>query len=276
MHDTTWIPPKYKNAFCDVERRFIFESYPLKIALETSFSSLKLSADECKRIYKAAIEENIKNNVGQLTLLVTYPHIAAEVLDEFDISAVILVHVKNIVVLTDTLREDFRKKYKCPLGIYIPDLLDLSEEEIEDVAYAAGKEKLPVYINFLRTLEEAGSLDKIYNKSPAKVLEEFGYLDRECYVVGCNFLDKDDAQILASCNTKVILTPLEDMMLGQGAINLKMLFEQGLDVSLGSGVHSCLDMESQAKIAVGNTANLMYNPFPISEEEYKSLIELEW
>lgn len=276
MQDTVWQPPKYKNDFCDVEERFIFATLPLKNAMETSFGSLRLSAQDCRRIYKAAIEENMKNDVGQLTLLVSHPHIVAEILEELDINATILVNAKNYVVLTSSLLEDFRKKYKFPLAIYIPDLLDLSEEEIEDVVYFAGKEKFPIYINFLRSLEEAGSLDKIYGKSPAKVLEEFGYLDRECYLVGCNFLDKDDAQILSSYNTKIILTPLADMLLGQGAINLKMLFEQGLDISLGSGIHNCLDMESQAKIAVGNTANLMYNPFPITEEEYKSLIELDY
>lgn len=274
MQDTIWQPIKYKNAFCDVEGKFVFETLPLQNAIENDFGSLNLSLQDCRQIYKSTIQENIKNNVAKLSILVSNPFLAAEILEELDINATIVMNVKNSDALSNTLLEDFKRKYKFPLAIYIPQLLDLSEEEIENIVYLAGKEKITIYINFLRSLEEAGSLDKIYGKSPAKVLEEFGCLDRECYLVGCNFLDKDDAQILSSYNTKIILTPLEDMLLGQGFVNLKMLFEQGLKINLGSGIHNCLEMQSQAKIALGNTANLMYDPFPILEEEYKSLFEI--
>ena len=268
----------YHNAFCDVEKSVLFEFLPLKRALEIINENIKLdfSKDEMAELSRYVLMKNILGNVSEISLKVSDPSSAIKYMLEYGISGKVLVDGRQILDLRLTKEVLYllkQNQVNIEIGIFIDGILNYSEDELNAISEFVGKEKLPVYINFLRTLDEAGTLDKTYGKSPARVLEDFGFLDRECYCIGCNFLDKDDAEVLAGYDTEIILTPLADMKLGRGAINLQMLFGQGLKVGLGSGEFREILMIGEAGIALGNTANLMYTPFPATEEQSNGMLQ---
>ncbi len=269
----------YINSFCNALKSVCFEFLPFEKALEISDNlSDLLTNEEIKEINRYMVLKNLESKVSELTLITHEVNSAVQTMLEFDLTGSVLIYGKSIQdfnLFKSQVDDLMQKQDKIKIGIYIDNILDFSEEDLCKLSDFTGKEKLPIYLNFLRTLDEAGSLDKLYGKSPAKVLEDFGFLDRKCYCVGCNFLDKDDAEVLYFNHAYIILTPLSDMMLGKGAVNLQMLLGQGLTVSLGSDSYIPIDMNLEGKIALGNTANLMYDPKPIERVQIYEMISSE-
>ncbi len=270
----------FQNSFCYGEKAALTEFVNLKkvIKILTNEIPLNLSKEEILECCRYMVMKNAKFNVTDLTVFSSEPELALQSMLEVGMKGKVLVDAKKIIekAFTKIELEKLRQNsLKIEIGIFINGILNFSEEELSILAEFAGREKLPVYINFLRTLDEAGVLDKTNGKSPARVLEDFGFLDRKCYCLGCNFLDKDDAEILASYDAEIVLTPTMDMLFGRGFINLQMLFGQGLKVSLGTGESFTTKMRAEAGVAMGNTANLMYDPFPIKYEQLDNMYEID-
>lgn len=113
------------------------------------------------------------------------------------------------------------------------DVAEKSEKELDDLNKSATKRKL--FMKVGQDLEQLGAIDKFYHKTLSEVLEEFGFLDRDCVLVGGNCLEKDELRLLKSYDTKVVLVPNEDARLGRRATNLVTLQNLGFEISLGSG-----------------------------------------
>ena len=112
-----------------------------------------------------------------------------------------------------------------------------------------------------------GQIDKLYGMSPARFLEEEGFLDRECLILGGNYLDKDDLNILSQYDARVVVTPRSDMLLGRGFINLSPLKSQGLALGFATDIHPYTDMLAEVYLAAGQTANLMHDAKAVQFEE---------
>ena len=143
---------------------------------------------------------------------------------------------------------------------YIQNLHLLSPPEVDEIVLALGKNKCKLYIEFARSLEEVGQIDKVFERSPARMLEEYGLLDRGATLIGCNHVDKDDLSVLALNEVEIVLTPVYDMQNGLGAVNLYPLMGCEIPFTVASGGSGFFDMTVQAKLALGNTANIMYSP----------------
>ena len=271
----------YNNSYCDLDKSLLFEFFDLDDAIEMVNNNdySFISENDCKELYEYVVLKNLHNDVKELTIKAKFPLQAFEVLKKHGLFGNILCDAR--VLLNDffkktcflkSLQEKIKEQDKIFLAILCDDILSFSEAELSLISELAGKQKLPLYINFLRTLDEAGNLDKLYNKSPARVLEDFGFPDRKAYLVGCNFLDKDDANLLASYEASLIITPLSDMMLGRGAVNLQMPLNEGIEIKIGSDCYPFVDMLEEGKIATGNTANIMFDPFAITRQELEKMI----
>ncbi len=271
----------YNNSFCDFDKSLLFEFLDLDDAIDLiENKNFELIAEkDCKELYEYVVLKNLNNDVKELTVRANFPLIAFEVMKKHGMNGKVLCDAR--ILLDDyfkktnklkNLQDVFALQNKLQLAVYIDNLLALSEGELSIISEIVGKNKLPLYLNFLRSLDEAGTLDKIYSKSPARVLEDFGLLDRKAYIIGCNFLDKDDASVLAGYEASIIITPLADMMLGRGAVNLQMPLNEGVEVKLGSDCYPFVDMLEEGKIASGNTANLMFDPFAVSRQELEGMI----
>lgn len=263
----------YKNSFADVEKSVMFEFVGVQSALglieegeEKAF--LKDQVLDMNRYF---VLSNLMADTKEITLYSIYPQLAIKAMEEFGMNGKVLFDAQ-LLLTGKNFDALFKGKTNIKGAYFIDDILKYSQTQLSAISDALAKQQAEVYINFYRTLNEAGTLDNIFKKSPAKVLEDFGFLDRKIHLVGCNFLDKDDALILAQYNVDIISTPLADMMLGRGAINLQSILASGLSVHLGSGEYPYPDMLQEGKIALGNTANLMYDPFALTKQQIEDMV----
>lgn len=141
--------------------------------------------------------------------------------------------------------------------VLLDDILSLSEKQLGDIALYCGKHKLPVLINYGRSLYEMGTIDKTFNLSPARFLEEMGFLDRKCALLGANHLDKDDLEILSQYEAKIVLTPQEDGLLGRSAVNLAPMLAKSIELGFASGAFPYVNMLAEVNLAAFNTSSAM-------------------
>ena len=116
-----------------------------------------------------------------------------------------------------------------------------SEAELDNLSENAAKAKSKLFMKVGLDLDELGAIDKHYQKTLAQVLEDFGFLDRDCVLVGGNCLEKDELQTLKDYDAKVVLTPYEDGRLGRRQNNLRMLKNFDFDMCFGSGAMAEID-----------------------------------
>ncbi len=252
----------FKNYFCDAISCSLGEFidvYDSQFDEDELLS--KLSKEEINIICQYAIVKNKIAGVGELYLKVPIASIGREALEMFEMGGKVIISAKQKEDLTTN---DF---VGDRVILYIEDLLDYKEGALSDIADFLGRTDMPVIINLGRTLEEVGKLVNRYGKSPVEVLEDFGYLDRECYVYGLNFIDKDDQKLLSSYNANIIFSPRSDGEEGRGAINLYNFIYNRLKFVFSSGKCYNIDMLAEGKLARINTNNLMYEKGLIKDEE---------
>ena len=252
----------FKNYFCDAISCSLGEFidvYDSQFDEDELLS--KLSKEEINIICQYAIVKNKIAGVGELYLKVPIASIGREALEMFKMGGKVIISAKQKEDLTTN---DF---VGDRVILYIEDLLDYKEGALSDIADFLGRTDMPVIINLGRTLEEIGKLVNRYGKSPVEVLEDFGYLDRECYVYGLNFIDKDDQKLLASYNANIIFSPRSDGEEGRGAINLYNFIYNRLKFVFSSGKCYNIDMLAEGKLARIKTNNLMYEKGLIKDEE---------
>ena len=111
--------------------------------------------------------------------------------------------------------------------------------------------------------------------SPAEVIESFGFLDRECFLYGLNYIDKDDQKLLKTYDPTLIFMPKNDGEEGRGAINLFNFIYNGLKFCFSSGKCYNINMLDQAKLGLINTANLMHERNLISSSQLIASLEMQ-
>lgn len=235
------------NYYCDVLASFANE---FKKALPCD---LVLSQDQERALCEYAVVKNKLAGVGKLNLSCSCPDLALNALKKYDMQGCAVV-------------DDFEK---CKEGciFHIKDVLALSESQLQEYSMELGLKKKPCMITFGRSLYDMGQIDKTYNMSPVTFLEDMGFLDRECFILGGNFLDKDDLSLLSQYDATLILSPRSDMLAGRGFVNLAPLKSQNLTLGFASDIHPKVDMLGEGNLAVGQTANLMYDVNIVSLNE---------
>lgn len=243
----------FKNYYCDPLASFVYEGLP-----RLDLSDITVTPEQEEWLCEYAIIKNKIAGVSELNIAFSQPVIVRQLLNKYGMTGRPVVSELN----------------KCDKDciFHIKDILALSEVQLQEVAERVGMLKIPCMITFGRTLDEMGQLDKLYGMSPARVLEDMGFLDRECWILGGNHLDKDDLTILSQYDAKVILTPRSDMLLARGFVNLAPLKSQGLTLGFATEVHPYADMLAECYLAAGQTANLMRDYDIVTFEELSKFL----
>ncbi len=257
----------YYNCYCDAIRTALNCFLPVEES-EALLEEVNFSNEELLTLARFALALNSRAGVGKVNLSVPNADILPY-FEEFGLEGKVILPFEAIGSLKTSDYVGGR------VAMEVKSLLDEDEKTLSAISDLSGKMKLPVFIGFGRTLEEVGRISQKYNLSPARVLEDFGFLDRKCYLLGCNFIDKDDFDIIYSYGGKVILTPRCDMMLGRGAVNLYSLENKGISFRFASESYPFIDMANEAEIARGNTSNLLYERGLISTESLLKALLLE-
>ena len=158
------------------------------------------------------------------------------------------------------------------LMLEINNLQEHNGGSLAEISDFCGLTQMPILIHFGRDLESVGKIVNKFSLSPASLLEEYGFLDRQCYLYGMNYIDKDDQILLANYSPTLILAPKSDGYQGKGGINLYNLIYNRLKFVFSSGNCYNIDMLKEGLIALLNTNNLMNSSSLVDRSEILSAL----
>lgn len=211
---------------------------------------------------EGVVEKNIAVGVSELNLLTHDPFAAAEKYKKFNLTG-------KIIIYADDYKKNVTKKLTkqgFDLAIYI-DLLSFNERELEKLSLTC----LPVFIPLYDDLTRTGQIDSQFGMSPAKLIEEMGFLDRDCTIVGGTYADKDDLELLGSYGAKIAVCPVWQSQKGAALTNIVLMQKYGLKIGLGNGGNPEIDLAKESEYLYLTTLSLLENPQAITLEEIQKL-----
>lgn len=131
-----------------------------------------------------------------------------------------------------TVYKTVRKPGDCDYPrLYLPGLTD--DNLTDAVAEAVLSRKATAICAAGYSLDESGAVDVRFHLSPVQLLHKLGLLDGGT-IVGGVYLDRDDVDLMAQCDAKLILCPTSSMGHGFGVPHYSAYIRK-LEVTLGSG-----------------------------------------
>ena len=242
---------EFKNLYCDAISCGLGQFIEID---ETNYMDVvnSLSREEIECICQYSVLKNKLAGVGELNLKVPYCRMGVDALERYGLrgNEILSAQTVNGLCAKDLLGGR--------MIVEIESIDNYNATALSDIADFCATTDTPVVVNFGQSLEEVGRVVNKFGQSPASVLEGYGLLDRKCFLKGFNFIDKDDQILLSNYNPTVILSPLSDAECGKGAINLYNLIYNRLTFCFSSDKCYNIDMLREAKTALLNTNNLMY------------------
>lgn len=141
------------------------------------------------------------------------------------------------------------------------------EKTLSDLSLKIAKERKVPFLKIGQDLVSLGSIDKEFGKSVARVLEDFGFLDRRAVVVGGNCLEKDELEILRGYDCGFVLLPNDDGKFGRRVTNLVSLMSKDFNIALGSGNSSEIDFFAYMRQLIFGMRSLFEDKDCISERQ---------
>ena len=212
----------------------------------------------------------LKNKMaGVEKMFIRMPRTTKTFFDEYKMKGRLIVPAtKMFDLVTDDIVGD-------RIMLEIDNLIDITEGYLSQVSDFLGRTESPVMIKIGKDLKEVGQIVNRYNMSPIETLENFGFLDRECYLQGLNFIDKDDQKLIKDYDAVVVFSPRSDGEEGLGGINLYNFDNRGLKFVFSSGKCYNIDMLAEGKLALINTANLLYKRGLVSQQRVMEALQTE-
>lgn len=240
----------FKNAYCDALTCGLGAFYDVNEENRKEILE-KLSREDVEYICEYVIVKNKLAGVREINLKVPYVKSGIKAMDKYGLAGneILSVDYVNGLATKDIVGGRF--------ALEIEDLNAYNPTALTDVCDFCATTDTPIIVHFGRTLESVGQIVNKFGVSPASLLEEYGFLDRECLLYGINYIDKDDQLLLANYNPTLILSPRSDADEGKGEINLYNLIYNRLKFCFSSGNCYNIDMFGEAKLAKHNTNNLM-------------------
>ena len=220
-----------------------------------------LSLQEKETVIEYAVAKNVQAGVGTLNIKVPAFGMGLKLLDKYHLKGREIVTAKKYAQMPTSSLVGGRTM------LDIESLVDYNQDLLSAISDFSARANVPLAIELASDLENVGKIVNAYLSSPAEVLESFGLLDRECFVYGLNYLDKDDQKIVKDYDKTCIFSPQSDGKRGMGAINLFNFIYHRLKFGFSSGKCYNVDMLFEGKLAVLNTFNLMHESGNISTEE---------
>ena len=143
--------------------------------------------------------------------------------------------------------EDIKGDAICISSLTLPD-------EVIDACIEYVLENKPkLYVVACVSLGDVGIIEARFHLSPIMLLHKLGLLDQNCTIVGANYLDNDDVDLMAQCGASVVLCPSYSLGGGYGFPNVVPLLKKLNEVTLGT-----FDNQFNASGSVMDEARLLY------------------
>lgn len=214
-------------------------------------------------IQSHAVEKNIDGKVKFLQAFSLDPLQTISQLRKANMSGRVLIDAASALnqnLLKQILNQNF------PIAVYV-DILKLEESDLEKISFL----NLPVVIPLFEDLIRTGQISSKYDCSPAKFIEDMGFLDRDCTILGGVYADKDDLQILGDYGAKIVVCPISLAKSGSTFANIPLMQKYGIKVMLGSGSEEEIDFEKQIEFLYLTQLALLQNPKAVSKNQIISL-----
>lgn len=122
----------------------------------------------------------------------------------------------------------------CTPIVFIEDILNLTEPEIEQIYLFAKSNNANLMVTVNENLEQVGICHNETKQTPIELVESYGLFDLNLTLLKCQSVDKYDLDILKKYNARVVITPIKDLINGDGITPVVSLVENNLEVSVAS------------------------------------------
>ncbi len=249
----------FKNYYCDALYCALGEFFD-KEKIDEILNSKTLTQQQVKQLCEYAVIKNKIAGVTFLNLKVPDFGYGIELLEKYNMNGYEIVSANLMNCMPSKVLVGQR------LMLEVESLLEYNENFLSDLSDLSAKIDIPIIFALGQDLEEVGKIVNKFKMSPVQTLESFGFLDRECYVLGLNFIDKDDQKLMRDYGATCIFSPCCDGEEGKGAINLYNFIYNDLKFRFSSRRNHNIDMLKECWLAMVNTSNLMFE---------KDLIKIE-
>ncbi len=250
---------KFINNYCDAIYCSLGEFISINEEIYQKIKS-KLSTEEMSLVLEYAVLKNKLSGVGYLNIKTPVCGLGVSALNKHNLQGNEIIDAKDYNTLPT-------KAFIGEKIIFeVENLLDYNEFLLSQLADFSAKLHMPMLFKVGQDLEEVGKIVNMYKCSPIELIESFGFLDRKCYLLGLNFIDKDDQKLIKQYDGKCIFCPRSDGEEGKGAINLYNFIYNDIKFGFSSGKCYNIDMLGECKLAKINTNNLMYDNSLIDDE----------
>lgn len=249
----------FKNYYCDALYCALGEFFD-KEKIDEILNSKTLTQQQVKQLCEYAVIKNKIAGVTFLNLKVPDFGYGIELLEKYNMNGHEIVSANLMNCMPSKALVGQR------LMLEVESLLEYNENFLSDLSDLSAKIDIPIIFALGQDLEEVGKIVNKFKMSPVQTLESFGFLDRECYVLGLNFIDKDDQKLMRDYGATCIFSPCCDGEEGKGAINLYNFIYNDLKFRFSTRRNHNIDMLKECWLAMVNTSNLMFE---------KDLIKIE-
>lgn len=248
---------KFANFYCDPLSLIAEKERHEKLSTFTNQDIFSLYEYAFAKNYKAGVKDVycVNNDMIDLSILAVKYNL----------------NIKNIVGAENIFKIPSSFLVGNNLIVELKNIEEYNDSFLSDVMSFCAKLNLSILIEFGRDLNSLGKLSSRYNKEPEKVLEDFGFLDKKCFLLGCNYLDKDAISLFDSYDIEYIFTPLADGEKGRGFLNFK-LFENKV-CHIGTESVQNIDLIKEIDFLRLETNNLLCRNNLIDETKYFKLLQ---
>ena len=174
----------FKNYYCDALYCALGEFFD-KEKIDEILNSKTLTQQQVKQLCEYAVIKNKIAGVTFLNLKVPDFGYGIELLEKYNMNGHEIVSANLMNCMPSKALVGQR------LMLEVESLLEYNENFLSDLSDLSAKIDIPIIFALGQDLEEVGKIVNKFKMSPIQTLESFGFLDRECYVLGLNFIDKD-------------------------------------------------------------------------------------
>ena len=224
--------------------------------LELSSEEIKMKYNLCEEdiefIYRKYLLDGIKKGVNEMNFVSISPLLSKSLFEEYGVSGKILIRARDSGKIPE-LQHQFNKSL-VSLGVTVSPYYD-GDDLTNKISNICGEYKLPVFVTLYDDLEQTGMLNTLFNKPPINYVEDVGLLDRECYIIGGNYADKDDFLTMSNYETKVIVSPYDSINFGTNIPNIYAMKSNSVDVQLSSPINN--NILEEIKLATALNRSLL-------------------
>ncbi len=179
----------------------------------------------------------------------------------------VMMKLKNYLAGAVFVNDLAQNEYSDHRFELLQNIQDLDEKQLDALCQKFHTNWTLPFLKVGQTLEELGTLDKMYKKPLPLVLEDFGFLDFSPAIIGGNCFEKDELETLEQYGCTFVVTPFDDGKEGRRPTNLIRLKNMDFTICLGSGNAFEIDFFEYMRIMVMQMRSMFESKDVFSEKD---------